>query len=111
VSALVRRCAEGLSRIAGLKLIGEPERLAQGALVAFYSEHPEFSTHDLNLFLNHELDGLFVAVRAGEHCAHLIHRSYNLPATVRASFFAYNSESEVDAFIDAVALYAREACS
>lgn len=111
VAGLVRRCAEGLSAISVIKVIGEPERLADGALVSFYSEHPEFSTHDLNLFLNHELDGLFVAVRAGEHCAHLLHRSYGLPATVRASFFAYNSEAEVDAFVDAVSLYAREACA
>ena len=91
VAALVRRAAEGLARLPEIKVLGESAQLAEGALVSFYPLHKEFSTTDLNLYLNHELGDHFIAVRAGEHCAHLLHQSLKLPATVRASFFGYNT--------------------
>lgn len=111
LSGLVARCAEGLARIPQVKVLGRPQDLAGGSLVSFYSAHKEFSTTDFGLFLNHELGDRFVAVRTGEHCAHLLHQSYKLEGTVRASFFAYNTADEVDLFVEAAASYAKEACS
>lgn len=110
VCALVRRAAEGLARVAELRVLGRPEDLAGGSLVSFVPAHPEFSPADLNLFLNHELPGRFVAVRVGEHCAHLQHRRLGAESTVRASFGAYNTGAEVDVLVDAVRAYALEAC-
>lgn len=111
VAGLVRRCVQGLSKLEHVRVVGRPEHLEQGSLVSFHPTHPEFSVHDFNLYLNHELGGTFVAVRAGEHCAHLLHQSLGLEATIRASFFAYNTGEEIDVLVDAVASYCREACA
>jgi cysteine desulfurase / selenocysteine lyase len=110
VGGLVRRLAAGLARAPQIRVLGRPEDLEKGSLVSFVPEHPDFSPVDFNLYLNHELPGRFVAVRVGEHCAHLLHRRLNAGATVRASLGAYNTEEEVDLYLDAVRSYAAEAC-
>lgn len=110
VGSLVRRLAEDLSRIPQVRVLGRPEELEKGSLVSFVPAHPGFSPVDFNLYLNHELPGRFVAIRVGEHCAHLLHRRLNAGATVRASLAAYNTEEEVGLYVDAVRSYAAEAC-
>lgn len=111
IGALVRRAFDGLSRMPQIRVLGERERLEQGALVSFVPVHANFSATDFNLYLNHELEDRFIAVRTGEHCAHLLHRSLGIDATVRLSFFAYNTAAEVDAFLDALESYLKEACA
>ena len=59
---------------------------------------------------SHELRGRFIAVRVGEHCAHLLHQRLGVASTVRVSFFAYNTGAEVDVFLGALERYIREAC-
>ncbi len=49
--------------------------------------------HDVGTILDTE----GVAVRAGHHCAMPVMEHYDLPATTRASFAAYNTLDEVDA--------------
>lgn len=110
-AGLVRRAAEGLSRLPQIRLLGEPGRLSEGSIVSFYPVDDRFSIADFNLFLNHELPGRFIALRAGEHCAHLLHQSLGLAATIRLSFFAYNTPREVDFFLEAIGAYVSEACS
>ncbi len=110
VGALVRRLAAGLSKIAEIRVLGRPEELEKGSLVSFAAAHPDFTPVDFNLFLNHELDGKFIAIRVGEHCAHLQHRRLGVDSTARASLGAYNTEAEVDLFLDAARSYAKEAC-
>ena len=48
------------------------------------------------------LDGLGIAVRTGHHCAQPLMERFGIPGTVRASFAAYNTREEVDAFIAAL---------
>jgi cysteine desulfurase/selenocysteine lyase len=48
------------------------------------------------------LDEYGVAVRAGHHCCQPLHRSLDVAATLRASFYVYNTLEEVDALIDAL---------
>jgi len=110
VGGLARRTAEGLARVPYVRVLGRPEDLEKGSLVSFVPAHPDFSPIDFNLYLNHELPGRFVAIRVGEHCAHLLHRRLKAGATVRASFGAYNTEAEADLFVDAALSYAKEAC-
>lgn len=110
VAGLVRRAAAGLKGVAQVKVLGRPEDLEKGSLVSFVPVHPDFSPIDFNLYLNHELPGRFVAIRVGEHCAHLLHRRLDAGGTVRASFAPYNTEAEADLFVDAVKSYAQEAC-
>ena len=110
VGALARSLADGLARVAEVRVLGGVEDLEKGSLVSFVPAHPDFSPVDFNLYLNHELPGRFVAVRVGEHCAHLLHRGLEIGATVRASFAAYNTVEEADLYVDAVRSYAAEAC-
>jgi cysteine desulfurase/selenocysteine lyase len=49
------------------------------------------------------LDEFGVAVRAGHHCCQPLHRSLDVAATLRASFYVYNTREEVDALVDALA--------
>jgi cysteine desulfurase/selenocysteine lyase len=41
-------------------------------------------------------------VRVGHHCAWPLHRRFGIAATVRASFYLYNTVDEVDALVEAV---------
>jgi cysteine desulfurase / selenocysteine lyase len=48
------------------------------------------------------LDEAGIAVRAGHHCCQPLHRALDVAATLRASFYIYNSRDEVDALVDAL---------
>ena len=48
------------------------------------------------------LDRHGIAVRAGHHCAMPLHQRFGVNATARASFYLYNTLSEVDALIEAL---------
>lgn len=83
-----------LSEIDDLTVYGPVEE--RGALVTFNIEgiHP----HDIAAIL----DGEGVAIRAGHHCAQPLMRWLEVPATARASFYLYNSESDIDALVEAI---------
>ena len=48
------------------------------------------------------LDSEGIAVRAGHHCCMPLMSVLNVPATARASFYLYNTEHEIDNFIEAL---------
>jgi len=48
------------------------------------------------------LDQMGMAVRTGHHCAQPLMDTLGITGTVRASFAAYNTEAEVDAFLKAM---------
>ena len=48
------------------------------------------------------LDKLGVEVRTGHHCAQPLMQALKIEGTVRASFAAYNTREDVDAFIAAL---------
>jgi cysteine desulfurase / selenocysteine lyase len=82
---------EKLSAIEGLKIFGNPEK--KGAVISFELDgvHP----HDLAQIL----DEHNVAVRAGHHCAQPIMKKLKVPATLRASFYIYNTEEDIDQLV------------
>ncbi len=63
-------------------------------LVSFMVEgiHP----HDVAAYLDRQS----VAVRAGNHCAQLLHKRLGLSSSIRASVYGYNTLAEIDAFIN-----------
>ncbi|MFF0144341.1 cysteine desulfurase/selenocysteine lyase [Amycolatopsis sulphurea] len=83
----------GIGAIPGVRIIGPTDLADRGATVAFVIDgvHP----HDAGQVL----DSLGIAVRVGHHCAWPLHRACSVPATVRASFYLYNTLSEVDALV------------
>jgi cysteine desulfurase/selenocysteine lyase len=68
----------------------------RGGLVAFNVDGVH--AHDLSEILNE----FGVATRAGDHCTQPLHDKLGAPASLRASFYLYNTREEVDALVEAV---------
>ncbi|MCA9852804.1 MAG: cysteine desulfurase, partial [Dehalococcoidia bacterium] len=85
-----------LGALPGLNIHGPSDVDQRGGAVSFSLEgiHP----HDISTIL----DSRGIAIRAGHHCAQLLMRALDVPATSRASFYIYNTEDEVDALVEAV---------
>jgi cysteine desulfurase/selenocysteine lyase len=92
--SLLDRATAGVGEIDGVRIFGSTQD--KGAILSFTIDgaHP----HDLAQLM----DKYGVAVRAGHHCAHPLMQRYGVPGTVRASFAAYNTVEEVDAFLEAL---------
>jgi cysteine desulfurase/selenocysteine lyase len=90
---LTRYTIDGLLE-SGARIIGPKDVSVRGGEVSFWFHdiHP----HDLATVLNEE----GVAVRAGHHCAQLVMRRFEVPATTRASLYVYNTKDDVDALLD-----------
>ncbi|MGQ9466521.1 MAG: aminotransferase class V-fold PLP-dependent enzyme [Anaerolineae bacterium] len=83
---------ERLGSLPGLKIVGPPAHQRGGVIAfTFHNIHP----HDVA----HMLDMEGIAVRAGHHCAQPLHHRLGLNATVRASFYLYNTPDEVDRLV------------
>lgn len=65
----------------------------RGGLLSF--TFGNYHAHDVAQILSEEN----VAVRAGNHCTMPLHTALGVVATVRASFYLYNDESDVDKLI------------
>lgn len=54
----------------------------------------------------HHISGLLnssnIMVRSGAHCVHSWFNKHNLPGSVRASLYLYNTEEEVDKFVEQI---------
>lgn len=90
---LTEYALERLEEVPGIWVFG-PDASQKGGVAAFTFEgvHP----HDVSQILDR--DG--IAVRAGHHCAMPLHEKFGLPATARASFYMYNTKSEIDKLIE-----------
>ncbi len=89
---LARKLIEGLNRIEGVEVLS-PEGANLASFTAEFA-HP----HDIAEFLNQE----DVAVRAGNHCAQPQMKSLGLSGTVRASPYLYNTDKDVERFLNSV---------
>ncbi len=89
--ALRVQTEERLSQFDGLKIYGRAPHKA--AVISFTLEnvHP----HDAATVM----DQCGVAVRAGHHCAEPVMRFFGIPASIRASFAAYNTSADIDQLI------------
>lgn len=66
----------------------------KGGIISF--SFGKFHPHDIAQILAD--DG--ICVRAGHHCAMPLHTRLNIPATVRASFYLYNDEQDVEKLVN-----------
>jgi cysteine desulfurase/selenocysteine lyase len=88
---------ERLGAVPGVEIYGPTDPEAKGGVVAF--NLADVHAHDVGTIL----DTQGVAARAGHHCAKPLMRKLGVPATVRASFYLYNVEEEVDQLVEALA--------
>jgi cysteine desulfurase/selenocysteine lyase len=93
---LTRYGIEKMNEIKDLKIIGPRDLDMRGGTLSFTVG--EIHPHDLGQFL----DSQGIAVRTGHHCAWPLTRKLGVPATTRASFYLYNSKSDVDALINGI---------
>ena len=82
---------------AGCVVYGPKDTEIRGGTVSF--SYRDVHPHDLATILNEE----GVAIRAGHHCAQLVMRRFQTPATARASFYVYNTPGEIDVLVAALA--------
>jgi len=85
-----------LPDIPRVQLLGPPEVSPHDHLCSFYVDgiHP----HDVAAYL----DNQGICVRAGNHCAGLLHAKLGIPASVRMSVYGYNTDTEVERLIDSL---------
>ncbi|WP_449462374.1 cysteine desulfurase [Streptococcus suis] len=85
-----------LQAIPGLTIYGSQDLSKRTGVIAFNLDdlHP----HDVATALDYE----GVAVRAGHHCAQPLIRYLQVPATVRASFYIYNTKADCDKLVEAI---------
>jgi cysteine desulfurase/selenocysteine lyase len=86
---LVAEATQRIGAVPGVRLLGEDADRVSVISFVLDGVHP----HDAGTVL----DTLGIAVRAGHHCAQPLMRRFGVPATLRASFGAYNTRGELDA--------------
>ena len=95
---LTRRLMEGLSKMPYIKVYGSKDPSKHCGIVTFTMEgvHP----HDMSSVLNDD----HVCIRAGHHCAQPLMQFIGAGSTSRASVYFYNTEEEVDRFLEKLSL-------
>ncbi len=89
---LSSRARESLERIDGLEFVG-----GKGNIISFNIKKKNgkyANPHEIGQLLN----SYGISVRTGMHCVHSWFNKRKLPGSVRASFYFYNTEKEVDSF-------------
>ncbi|GJQ57791.1 MAG: cysteine desulfurase [Candidatus Scalindua sp. AMX11] len=90
---LVELAMERLSGIDGLVMYGPPP-LKRGGLISFTIRG--FHPHEIAAALDYQ----GIAIRAGYHCAQPIHEKLGISASLRISFYFYNTEDEIGTLIE-----------
>ncbi|MTI46372.1 MAG: cysteine desulfurase [Firmicutes bacterium] len=95
-SELTSYALEKLDSLSEIELYGFKGISNRGSVISFNVKdvHP----HDTASIL----DAYGVAIRAGHHCAQPLMRYLGINATCRASFYFYNTEEEIDLFIESL---------
>ena len=91
---LGERAAQALRGIEGVRVFG-PSNFRAG-LATFHVA--EVHAHDVAFFANER----GVALRAGHHCAQPLMRKLGAPSSCRMSFYAYNTDDELERGVEAV---------
>ena len=84
-----------LIKIDGLTIIGPADPTLRSGIVSFYLKGKDH--HQIALMLD-ETAG--ICVRSGQHCVHSWFNSRNIPGSVRASLYFYNTMEEVESFVN-----------
>ena len=94
---LAERMMAGITQIPHINIIGPKDASKRCGIITFTLDgvHP----HDIASLLSEE----HIAIRAGHHCAQPLGQYLCQTATARASLYFYNTEEEVDTFLEKVA--------
>lgn len=96
-ASLCARLIERLSRHKKIRILGPQQELAhRGHLISFVIDG--IHAHDVAAYCAQKN----ICLRAGHHCAQPLARALNYDASVRASFYAYNTSADVDRLVIAI---------
>src|SRR4029077_5983438 len=96
-ASLCARLIERLSPHKRIRILGPQQELAQrGHLVSFVFDG--MHAHDVAAYCAQKN----ICLRAGHHCAQPLARALGYDASVRASFYAYNTADDVDRLADTI---------
>ncbi len=96
---LCARMIEGLSKHKKIRILGPIEQFKKtGHLVSFVIDG--MHGHDVADYLGKQ----GICVRAGHHCAQPLAKKMGYVASVRASFYGYNTLEEVEKFLNLITL-------
>ena len=90
---LARYALDRLAGVRNVKVFGPPLGHRTGVISLTVGD---IHAHDLATILDSE----GICVRAGHHCNQPLMERLDVPATARASFYVYNTRSEIDALIE-----------
>lgn len=97
-AALTAQLIDGLQRLPQIRILGSLDQLrTRGHLVSFVCQ--DIHAHDVAAYLN----SYNICVRAGHHCAQPLAQSLGVAASVRVSFYWYNTHEEVNLFLHVLA--------
>lgn len=94
---LNRIATEGLGSQPRIRLVGPDDPARRHGILNFHIDG--IPSEHVGRLLD---ESRRIMVRAGHHCAHSWYRAQDLPTTVRASFFAYNTREEAALLAEAV---------
>ncbi|MDO8552322.1 MAG: SufS family cysteine desulfurase [bacterium] len=100
--SLTAYALRALKNVPGLALLGPATTKARAPIFSFTIKG--IHAHDIATLLDRE----GIAVRAGHHCAQILHESLSLDASVRASLCIYNTAEEVDRLVSALVTIQRK---
>ncbi len=91
---LMKKATRELQEFGGINIYGNAAE--KSGVISFSMEgiHP----YDAGMLL----DKMGIAVRTGHHCADPVMEHYGIPGTIRISFAVYNTEEEIDRFMEAL---------
>ncbi|MGB9985497.1 SufS family cysteine desulfurase [Salarchaeum japonicum] len=95
-AALARYFIDKLDARDDVEYYGPPGDVERSGLVSFNVDGVH--GHDLSELL----DNHGIAVRAGDHCTQPLHDILDIPGSVRASFYVYNTRDEIDRLLTAL---------
>jgi cysteine desulfurase/selenocysteine lyase len=88
---LLAYATEQLSKIEGLKIIGQAKEKVSVISFIIDGIHPQ----DIGVILDQQ----GIAVRTGHHCTQPLMKRFGIPGTSRASFAVYNTKEEIDKLV------------
>jgi len=101
---LNRAASEGIADLASVDIIRPHNATLRGSILSFNLKG--YSSHDIAMILDH-LENIMI--RSGMHCVHSWFNDRKIDGSARASFYIYNTRSEVEKFIETLAKIDRDA--
>ncbi len=93
---LIAYALEKLGALPSVHILGPREIKKKIGVISFY--HEKIHAHDIASLLSEEN----IAVRAGHHCAMVLHKELGISASVRMSFSVFTEKGDIDKIVFAL---------